>query len=39
VGLNFEKKGNTFKTSFGGFLTLIFYVIIVAASALAFSNV
>ena len=32
VSLNFDKKGNTFKTSFGGFLTIIFYMFIMATS-------
>ena len=36
VSLNFEKKGSTFKTSLGGFLTLIFYMLILAIGTNAF---
>jgi hypothetical protein len=38
ISLNFDRKGNTYKTSFGGILTIIFYSLIAAVSAYGIIN-
>ena len=38
ININFDKKGNKYKTLFGGFLTILFYMFILAVTAYAFAN-
>ena len=38
VSLNFDKKGNKYKTLFGGILTIMFYMFILSVTIYAFVN-
>ena len=38
VSLNFDKKGNKYKTLFGGILTIIFCMFILSVTIYAFVN-
>ena len=39
VSLNFDGKGNTHKTSFGGILTIIFYLFVLVVNVNGFVSI